>query len=238
MLSASWLWLGLVMLAGVMHIHAAVIINTLGTSGATQINKSGSATGSFDAVMFDLEGASASLDSVSMSLKSNVGTSAMIAGIFSSSLSSTAPTTFVADLGTASLSSSSFGSVTFTPLNSISLAADKRYWVVFGTTSANQAAYGQAIAPSDAIADPSITVFNAVGTIGRWRSPTQNTLDVTTLSGISLTGGSISTTAAPLFRVDGTLTAVPEPSSSLVALTLCALAAAARRFARRQPERC
>lgn len=233
MRGGSWWWLGLVFLLGFPRIQAAVIINTLGSASPSTINKSGNAsTGTFDAVMFDLEGSSASVDSVSLSLKSNVGTMTWIAGVFSSPLAGTAPTTFVGDLGTVSLSSTTFGSVAFTPPSPISLAADTRYWIVYGNTTLNQGAYQLAALPSDTVGNPAITVYPGTGTIGRWRSVGQNTLDLTTLSGITLTGGSTSTSTAPLFKVDGSLTAIPEPSSSLVALVLCGLAAVTRRLVR------
>lgn len=193
--------------------RALDLVNTLGSSGLALINKNGGSSATFDAVMFDLQNATATIDSAAFNMKSNGASMTWILGIFSSNLGDTAPTTFVADIGTVSTSSTSFTNLSFTPGSSISLAADKRYWLVYGNTTTNQGGYNQTPTPTNTASISQITVFNSAGTIARWRSAFQNTLGLTTLSGITLTGGSTNTVNAPVFQITGTVTPVPEPAT-------------------------
>ena len=189
------------------QVQAEVLASTLSSPGAAQINKSGGAAASFDAVMFDLKGATAAVESVSFSMKDNVTPSTVwIAAIFSSHLTNTAPTTFVQDLGKAT-SSTSFAKTTFTPANPIALANNQRYWVVYGNSTTYQGAYQQTTTPSNSVSGSPLSVFISAaistGMVARFRTPNQNTI-VDTLSGITLTGGSTTTASAPFFEVTGT----------------------------------
>lgn len=220
-------------LAGTSSLRALVLVDTLGTAGAAQINKSSGASATFDAVMFDLSGATMTISSVSFMMKTNtLPGSTWIAGVFKSSTSSTAPTAFVADLGTFTSTSTSFVQTTFTPGAPIDLQSGFRYWLVFGsTTSGQQGAYSNGASPANASSESGILVFTGAesGLAGRWRSATQNTLDLVTLSGITLTGGTTTTSYAPLFQVNGTLTSIPEPSTYGIAAGVVVLGLAALR---------
>ncbi len=222
------------------NLHAAVLIDTLASASPSQINKSSGASASFDAVMFDLVGADMTVESVTFMMKANtVPGNTWLAGIFSSPTNSNAPTTFISDLGTAtSTSTTSFTNTTFTPAAPISLGSGYRYWLVYGnTTSGQQGAYLWAAAPTTSASNSAITIFtgSSSGLIGRWRSTNQNTLDLTTLSNMTLAGGTTTTTSAPIFQVTGTVTPVPEPSiSALIAMALTA--GAGIRFFRRRRE--
>ncbi len=201
---------GIIVLAMAGNVRAEVLANTLNSPSLVQVNKSGGAAQSFDAVIFDLKGATAVVESVSLPLKNNTGSpTEWIAAIFSSPLTNTAPTTFVQDLGKISTTSStSFVKTTFTPASPIPLAANLRYWVIYGNATNYQGAYQTSTAPSNSASVSAVTVFisaaTSTGMVGRWRSAAQNTI-LQTMSGITLTGGSTSTTVAPIFEMAGTM---------------------------------
>ena len=209
--------------------QASIIFNTLGSSGAAQTNITGSrTTGQFYGTSFDLTGATAIINSVTLNLKTNSSDIMFVAGIFSSLQTSNSPTAWVADLGVVTATTTTLSPYVFTPARPVNLAADMRYWIMLGSnTTTAQGAFQVSNTPSNSTANP----YLSVGGPSRWRTYGQDST-VSSLNAISLTGNG-GTPSRMLYALDGRVSPpapVPEPSTyALFSLGLGGLALWKRR---------
>ena len=169
------------------------IINTLNSPAVlqayTQVDNSGATQNKARSTWFELGEAFGTLTSVKLQLKSGIYQQAVshVVHLYKSSAGGTAPTQFVARLGSQVTTLGdhyngyawivAFELVTFTPASPISLEKNTRYWIVLANCSSLTGEVEQfptVTAPTSSVTTSGVTFWTGGTSVAGWTGPFQD----------------------------------------------------------------